>query len=270
MTVILSPMTEPGQAARTPWPTLDRGAMLATIDAWVSLMSQPTPAVEPGSSLHGDARKSPSLQVAHAAWNGIAHSVDHLHALRALMLDAQILNIYAPFTLVRSAMENAATAVWLLEPPQRPERLRRRLKLARHETWESGQVHKLLPAAALKGKRTTQQRLDEIRALAIQLHLDPDEIAGQFSYERVIRTVGEATGIGGDLSVLIWRFGSGFAHGRYWASFSLLQREEFPGQDGVVNIRLTNDVDKVLSFAGFPFAFTNRALQLYEQRRRRP
>jgi hypothetical protein len=49
-----------------------------------------------------------------------------------------------------------------------------------------------------------------------------------------------------------------------------LQDEEFPGQDGVVNIRLTNDVDKVLSFAGFPFAFTNRALQLYEQRGRRP
>jgi len=263
-------MTERGQAAAKPWPTLDRGAMLATIDAWVSLMSQPTPEVEPGSSLYGDARKSPSLQVAHAAWNGISHSVDHLHALQALMLDAQILNIYAPFTLVRSAMENAATAVWLLEPPQRPERLRRCLKLARHEAWESGQVHKLLPAVALKGIRSAQQRLDEIRALAVQLHLDPDEIAGQFSYERVIRTVGEATGVGGDLSVLMWRFGSGFAHGRYWASFSLLQREEFAGQDGVVNIRLTNDVDKVLSFAGFPFAFTNRALQLYEQRRCSP
>ncbi len=244
--------------------------MLATIDAWVSLMSKPTPEVEPGSSLHGDARKSPSLQVAHAAWNGIAHSVDHLHALRALMLDAQILNIYAPFTLVRSAMENAATAVWLLEPPQRPERLRRCLKLARYEAWEFGQVHKLLPVVALKGIRTAQQRLDEIRALAIQLQLDPDDIAGQFSYEKVVRTVGEATGIGGDLSALIWRFGSGFAHGRYWASFSLLQREEFAGQAGVINIRLTNDVDKVLSFAGFPFAFTNRALQLYEQRRRSP
>lgn len=244
--------------------------MFATIDAWVSLTSQPSPPVEPDSSLDGDARKSPSLQVAHAAWNGIAHSIDHLHALRALMLNAQILNVYAPFTLVRSAMENAATAVWLLEPRQRPERLRRCLKLARYEAWESGQVHKLLPPEALKGKRTAQQRLDEIRALAIQLDLNPDDIAGQFSYEKVIRTVGEAAGVGGDLSALIWRFGSGFAHGRYWASFSLLQREVVASQDGVAEIRLTSEVDKVLSFAGFPFAFTNRALQLYDQRGRSP
>jgi hypothetical protein len=263
-------MTEPGQAARTAWPTLDRSAMFATIDGWVSLISQPTPPVEPGSSLDGDARKSPNLQVAHAAWNGINHSVDHLHALRALMLDARILNIYAPFTLVRSAMENAATAVWLLEPRQRPERLRRCLKLARHEAWESGQVHKLLPAEALKGIRTAQQRIDAIRALAVQLHLVPDNIAGHFSYEKVIRSAGEATGIGGDLSALVWRFGSGFAHGRYWASFSLLEREVFAAQDGMVNVRFTSDVDRVLSLAGFPFAFTNRALQLYEQRRRSP
>jgi hypothetical protein len=87
--------------------------MFATIDEWVSVSSQPTPEAEPGSALAGDARKSPNLQVGHAAWNGVSHSIDHLHALRALMLDARILNIYAPFTLVRSAMENAATAVWL-------------------------------------------------------------------------------------------------------------------------------------------------------------
>jgi hypothetical protein len=107
--------------------------MFTTINRWVEITGQEPPEVEPGSALAGDARKSRSLQVGHAAWNGIVHGVDHLHALRALLAQAQILNLGAPYTLIRSAMENAATAVWLLEPSQRPERLRRRLKLAHHE-----------------------------------------------------------------------------------------------------------------------------------------
>jgi hypothetical protein len=140
--------------------------MFTTINRWVEITGQEPPEVEPGSPLAGDARKSKSLQVAHAAWAGVVHSVDHLHALRALLIQAQVLNLGAPYTLARSAMENAATAVWLLEPAQRPERLRRRLKRAHHEAWEEGKLHELLPAKALKGKRSAQQRMAAIRALA--------------------------------------------------------------------------------------------------------
>jgi hypothetical protein len=132
---------------------------------------------------------------------------------------------HAPRTLIRSAMENAATAVWLLEPRQRGERLRRRLKLAHDEAKEAGQVHKLFPAEVMAGKRPAQERVVEIRSLAIHLGLDPDDVVGRFSYEKVVRMAGEATRLGVDLSALVWRLGRGFAHGRYWASMFWLQRE---------------------------------------------
>lgn len=190
-------------------------------------------------------------------------------------MDAQVLNVYAPYTLVRSATENAATAVWLLEPRKRSERLRRCLKLAHHEAREAAvEVHelirKLFPAEALDGKRTAQERIDEIRTLAVQLSLDPNDILGRLSYEKVVRTAGEAIGLGGDLSAFMWRLCSGFAHGRYWASFSLLDRHVVASQGNVLNVRLSGDVEKLLMVAGFPFVFTKRALELYEQRRRSP
>jgi hypothetical protein len=251
-------------------PTLDGATIFATIQFWAAMVGRPTPEVEAGSSLAGDARKSPNLQVAHAAWSGFAHAVDHLDALRMLIVEARVVHNYAPMTLVRAAMENAATAVWLLEPSQRAERLRRRLKLANHEAWEAGQAHKLLPAALLEGKRSAQERMAEIRALAIRLGLNPDDVAGRLSHEKLVRAAGEATEHGADRSAFVWRLCSGFAHGRYWASLSTLQHEVLAEHGNVLNVRLTNDVDQVLTVAQFPVVFTDRALRLYEKRRCSP
>jgi hypothetical protein len=256
--------------------------MFTTINRWVEITGQEPPEVEPGSPLAGDARKSKSLQVAHAAWTGVVHSVDHLHALRALLIQAQVLNLGAPYTLARSAMENAATTVWLLEPAQRPERLRRRLKLAHHEAWEEGKLHELLPAKALKGKRSAQQRMAAIRALAVQLGLDPSDVAGHFSYERVIKAAAKTTLSDDDkpdpdklspeeLAAVMWRLCSAFAHGRTWPSMSWLERQVVRTEAGVHTLQLTGgEVQRVVTVALLPCAFTTRALQLYEQRRRSP
>src|SRR5512132_3374185 len=208
--------------------------MFTTINQWVEITGQEPPEVEPGSPLAGDARKSKSLQVAHAAWAGVVHSVDHLHALRALLIQAQVLNLGAPYTLARSAMENAATAVWLLEPAQRSERLRRRLKLAHYEAREEGKLHQLLPAKALKGKRSAQDRMAAIRDLAVQLGLDASDVAGQFSWEQVIKAAAKTTLPDDDkldpdklsreeLAAVMWRLCSAFAHGRTWAWTSWLE-----------------------------------------------
>jgi hypothetical protein len=256
--------------------------MFATINQWVEITSQEPPEVEPKSPLAGDARNSESLQVAHAAWAGIVHSIDHLHALRALLIQAQVLNLGAPYTLARSAMENAATAVWLLEPAQRLERLRRRLKLAHHEAWEEGELHKLLPAKALKGKRSAQERMAAIRALAVQGGLDASAVAGRFSYEKVIKAAAKTTLREDDkpdpdklsseeLAAVMWRLCSGFAHGRTWASMSWLERQVVRTEAGVHTLQLTGgEIQRVVTVALLPCAFTTRALQLYEQRRRSP
>jgi hypothetical protein len=261
-----------GARAVSPGLVLDSDFMFATIEDWLAMTGRASPEVEAGSPLTGDARWSPELQVAHAAWSAVTQAIDHLHAVKTLVADARVVHTHAPFTLLRSATENAATAVWLLEPGSRTERVRRRLKLAYHEAKESGNAHKLMAAEVSADKRSAEERITEIQTLATEHSIDPNDLAGRFSYGVVVRQAGAATELGGNLALLLWQMCSGFAHGHYWASLSFLNRQEVPraGEAGVFNVRLTNDVDRVLTITQVPFVLTIRALQLYELRRRSP
>src|SRR5664280_729150 len=154
--------------AKSPGLVLDGDSMFATIDDWLTMTGRASPEVEAGSPLAGAARWSPDLQVAHAAWSAVTQAVDHLHALKSLVADARVVHTHAPFTLLRSATENAATAVWLLEPGSRTERVRRRLKLAYHEAKESGNAHKLMAAEVSADKRSAEERITEIQTLATE------------------------------------------------------------------------------------------------------
>lgn len=187
----------------------------------------------------------------------------------------------APYTLVRSALENAAIAVLggLLEPPRRPERLRRCLRLALYDAWEEGNVHKLLPAKALEGKRSAEERKSAIRALTAELGLSG--FAKRFEYEEAIRAAAKTTLVEdeepspdklqpGDRAALVWRLCSAFAHGRPFASLSWLDREVVIDEGDAYILRLTGDVRRLVTVARFPVEFTHRALQLYEKRRRSP
>ena len=73
----------------------------------------------------GRGRHAPS----HAVGAALTSSIDHLNTLQALVMQARVLPARAPFTLLRAALENAAVAVWLLAPPNRNERVFRRLRL---------------------------------------------------------------------------------------------------------------------------------------------
>jgi hypothetical protein len=61
----------------------------------------------PGSSLCGDDKKADPFRLSHVAWHSLSNAVDHLGCLRALLGDAKVIHMYAPFTLVRAALENA-------------------------------------------------------------------------------------------------------------------------------------------------------------------
>jgi hypothetical protein len=74
-------------------------------------------------------------------------AVDHLDAVRALVQDAGILHARAPFTLLRAALENSATAVWLLAPANRNERVLRRLRLQWADALNGEVAHQVLGAA---------------------------------------------------------------------------------------------------------------------------
>jgi hypothetical protein len=249
---------------------LTPAAFFDQLDQWLALTTKPSPAVETKSPLAGDAKKSPDLQVAHAAWLGISSAIDHLHAMKAAIVDARLLHPYAPYSLLRVATENAATAVWLLAPKSRDERLQRRLRLAHNEAREQGKAREFAPDAYL-GKRTSEERITEIKDLARSLGLDAGYICGRFSYEKIVEAAGDDADLSGDLAVFTWRLFSGFAHGRYWAMLGMLDQVRHPTDEpDVAQVRLTTTVDKVIKVGHIPFVLTRHALDLFERRRRSP
>jgi hypothetical protein len=172
---------------------------------------------------------SPVQQVPHAAWFGISSSIDHLHAVKALVVDAGVLHPYAPYSLPRAATENAATAVWLLSPPLRITRVQRRLKLAYNEVTEAAKARPFA-AEAWAALRSPEAQKNELTDLAKSLGINLSDVAGRFSYEKIVEAAGQASEFGGDAAVFWWRLFSGFAHGRYWATLGLLDREDHPSR----------------------------------------
>jgi hypothetical protein len=111
----------------------------------------------------GDDYRLHPYELRHAAWHSLSHAVDHLGCLRALLGDAKVVHMYAPFSLVRAALENACAAVWMLQPPRRADRLTRRLRFAVTDIRNGEQVKKL---TRQPGPRTEQERMEELRTIA--------------------------------------------------------------------------------------------------------
>lgn len=198
-----------------------------------------------GSPLAADDAALNPYQLSHALALATGIALDHLEAFRALIQDAGRTQPWAPHTLLRAALENAATAVWLIGPDDAADRRYRRLKLQMHETFEGAEARRLHGQDPPSG-RTHEQVREQIRSLAP----DARSLEGRWSYRKVVRWAAEHIGHEGDAVELLWRLQSGLAHGRAWATIGMLEREEHPSpEQGVVNIRLTTSVDQVMPAA---------------------
>lgn len=99
--------------------------LLGAVDGWVAridpVAEPPQPA--PGSALRADDQRTHPHRLSHATWNSLSHAVDHLNCLHTLLRDARQIHMYAPYSLVRAALENASAAVWMLHPRVRADRV---------------------------------------------------------------------------------------------------------------------------------------------------
>ncbi len=253
-----------------PWAGTDW--LIEQVLKWNELTDRKPAEVEQGSDLHNDGAKSPVYDVGHAAYSGFAQAVDHLHANQALITEARMLHSFAPFSLVRGAMDNAALAVWLLAPTSQEERLTRRLHLAYEDMRQSDEAHHLLGPEAPAPPRPIEVRKHEVIDLAKSLNLDAGAVGGKWTgYEKIVRAAAtETPGLKPDRVAHLWRCCSGFAHGRQWASLGLLDREEEVRSPNVQNVRLTTTVEFVMLVASIPALINQRALALFEERRQAP
>jgi hypothetical protein len=86
--------------------------ILGDSSAWAARTSTAARYVDPapGSPMRRDDNRAHPYELSHAAWHSLGHAVDHLCCLRALLGDAKVVPMYAPFSLVRAVLENACSA----------------------------------------------------------------------------------------------------------------------------------------------------------------
>jgi hypothetical protein len=246
----------------------DPERVFARIHEYFEDTTQPPPPVEPGSSLAGDDAALGSLRVSHAAWFAWSLAVDHLEAVRALIEDVGQTQPWAHHTLLRSALETAVTAVWLLAPKQRDERVRRRLKLQGQEIYESERAQRLSGLTPAPPGRPPAERRDEVKKLASARGLDPNAVLSRFSYANVLREAAIDIPYDPDVLELIWMTGSGIAHGRSWATIAFLNREALPGDtDDVRLLKITASVEQLVLVAATGLLIVDRGRALYEAHR---
>jgi hypothetical protein len=239
-------------------------------DQWQARVSQPTPTPEDGSSLAGDDQALGTFSMSHAVVTSLSSAVDNYHALRGLLLNVREIHTSASFTLLRVALENSATAIYLLSPSNRQARIVRRLKLQWADYQDAENARKLMKKDddAEQERRKTNLR-DTARAVGVP----EDTLAGLLGrppgFGTIVAEAGTATfGPYGDIASLSWMVNSGIVHARTWASLSLFEKEMFESaRPGYTNVRMSSSQSTIMQHAQIAAAMIGHGWMLFDQRR---
>lgn len=221
--------------------------------------------VKSGSSLAGDDRVADPYQVSHAVRAALGSSIDHMHAVVNLLGEAKALHPMAPFTMLRSALESSATALWLLQPSNRSERLTRRLRLAAADTRDADQARR---GAGLTSPQPLDEQLRQLQDICRRGSGDTQTIAASApSATSILEHADQVLGSHWDF-LTAWRICSGIAHARQWAHLSFLIREEIARDidPNVATLRITSDFGRLAWALGASLDLTRGGGALYQTR----
>jgi hypothetical protein len=255
--------------------------VLATLDQWTGdvLTSRDASSVEAGSSLAGDDRRTDPFHVSHRAWLAITVATDFLVCLKRSLVEEDRpghanlhLQMFAPMGLLRGALENACTALWILAPRQRTERVTRRLRLHWKEIKSSDQVQALVK---IQPKRTLDERRVRTIDVYTQNSTDPATrdaakkvLQAKLGYGDIVSAVGQAnSATEPEVPEFVWRMCSGLAHGDSSAATAYLDKSLVEKTAPGVNLVQLSPSVQALAFATIAStALTRQALGLYRTR----
>lgn len=222
-------------------------------------------ALQPGSSLVGDDRGSDPYQVSHFVRSELGVAVDHLLGTIHLVELAEVLHPLAPFTLIRSSLEAAAGAIWVLQPTARAERVTRRLRLAVVDIRDGAQA---ADGAGVPLPKSEADRIAQVQQITRAAHGDSKIVAARPpSTTSIVTAANDGSGSAFD-ALLAWRICSGVAHGRTWARLSFLPREPIAthATNGVTEFEITSDMGRLVWALGSAVDLVNVAIGMYAQR----
>lgn len=241
----------------------------ADIERLDELVKSPL-SVEDGSVLWLDDRFTRPFQTSHIVNYLILTAVDHLHCLKTVMQDAESQHIFAPFTLIRSSIEAATTAVWLLSPNDRRTRVTRSLQSERNNL---SMFEKAYATMGVDTRESSAPRLALLRAAVDKSGIDIDAVMGSSpSVQTIIKKASKEAGLSRWI-LAAWQLSSGSAHGKSWAGVhtSTFTETEGSSTEEVLSGVLTSDEISIVRVLFAALAVVNRAIRLQERRaKRRP
>lgn len=239
---------------------------LEPLDEWLKYIDPdgPRPASLKGSSLIGDDAATQPYHISHAAWRGLSISIDHLYTAR-LTIAAGVLPTYSGFTVLRAAMENAATAVWLLSPSNRNERILRRLRLANTDMIQFDRLATLMNSVQ---PRTLQQRQSDLKQIAAARNIPDAFIKKGLGYEEIVETAGAATPMTAIVCKVVWKSCSAVAHGDMSTLLGMIEHEQIGLDGNIVRSSASAPVNTLALMTALTVGMTRKAISLYEGRRK--
>lgn len=208
----------------------------AEISDWQDAGVNPT-AAAPESLLNiVDALTEP-YQASHHVGYLLHTAVDHLHALRMMMDHAGAQHTFAPYTLIRAAIESASTALWILQHDDPRLMAIRSLKLEYADLVDLKRANTTADPSA----GHDEVRLEVFNACLSRHGWTDKEIKTRPPGPLVI--IQETSSHFDIFGVpLMWQMCSAVAHGRRWArQFLTLFEAEDDGVSKVLSGRLTSD-----------------------------
>lgn len=234
------------------------------VRGWQRRLDGPSPwPVAQGSQLAGDDRRSKPFQVSHAAQASMHAAIDHLHALCTLVVEAHSLHTYAGAALARASMESASAAIWVLSPDEPRERAIRAARLAVQDKRDEREVTD-------EDKSIWEKRIRELAApVCARLNLDSKTLEARVTATALMNTSDPymaARGYSG--TMMLWRIGSGFAHGRRWPALAIATQSvvESPTDPDTLTVRFAMTEENVQLLVHAAAEMVEAAIELYERR----
>ncbi len=214
-----------------------------------------------------DERTQPH-NLSNATWHSLIHAVDHLNCLNTLLKDAGMIHVFAPYSLVRSALENSSAAVWMLQPARRTERVARALRFATTDI-RNGEEAKRMTGTT--GPRSEQDRISQVRAIAKRSGVEETEALRKVGYWEIVKFASSTLGPEDDLALFCWKLCSGITHGDSWTTWGAAERGELPGASAELGaFQIAADVKMLMYVTTFAIHMTKLGWRLYDQRSRPP
>lgn len=241
-------------------------AALHQIDPLLPRLIDVVPAPVAGSALRQDNKLTHPHTTSHFAWHALSAGLEHLSHLKDWVDEAVAprsnrgLMRYPPYTVLRAAIENTASVVWLLSPPDVETRVMRRLWRAVDDIKNESRVLALM---GITGNRSFDDKIADVKKLAdaagVTLpNIRPDWVG-------VIETAERATGA--QDVVTTWRLCSAVMHGDNWAWIMMSDRQETrPPTDGVAHVKVDISIPRLHWTAMKAVGMAVHAWRLYHER----